>query len=369
MSSSKRHFPLAGTLAGTLAAPFAATLIAWQRQHGRNDLPWQNTRDAYRIWLSEIMLQQTQVSTVLPYFQRFLERFPDVKQLAAADLDEVLQLWSGLGYYSRARNLHRAAQQVVAEHGGRFPQEREVLETLPGIGRSTAAAIAAFAYGRREAILDGNVKRVLARYRAVEGFPGDKKVADRLWALAETLLPDTSIEPYTQGLMDLGATLCTRTPDCARCPVRAGCAALAQGAVASYPAPRPKRINPTRQTGMLLLVHRGRVLLRQRPPTGLWGGLWVFPEMDGGDEQDGHSAAARLGCELDTLEALPPLRHAFTHLTLDITPLLGRVKAVQPAVNSGGNRWLGLEEALAAAVPTPVRTLLERVQRKIAGEV
>ncbi len=370
---SSKHKSAAAKQATVASPSFAATLIAWQRQHGRNDLPWQNTRDAYRIWLSEIMLQQTQVSTVLPYFQRFLERFPDVKQLAAADLDEVLQLWSGLGYYSRARNLHRAAQQVVAEHGGRFPQEREVLETLPGIGRSTAAAIAAFAYGRREAILDGNVKRVLARYGAVAGFPGDKKAADRLWALAETLLPDTDIErgieSYTQGLMDLGATLCTRTPDCARCPVRAGCAALAQGAVASYPASRPKRINPTRQTGMLLLVHRGRVLLRQRPPMGLWGGLWVFPEMDGRDEEEGHSVAARLGCELDTLEALPPLRHAFTHFTLDITPLLGRVKAVQPAVNSGGNRWLGLEEALAAAVPTPVRTLLERVQRKISGEV
>jgi len=341
---------------------FAATLIAWQREHGRNDLPWQNTRDAYCIWLSEIMLQQTQVSTVLPYFQRFLERFPDVTRLAAADLDEVLQLWSGLGYYSRARNLHRAAQQVVAEHGGRFPQEREVLEMLPGIGRSTAAAIAAFAYGRREAILDGNVKRVLARYGAVEGFPGEKKVADRLWSLAETLLPDADIESYTQGLMDLGATLCTRTPDCARCPVRTGCAALAQGAVASYPEPRPKRINPTRQTGMLLLLHHDRVLLQQRPPTGLWGGLWVFPQMDGGDEE-GHSAAARLGCELETLEALPSLRHAFTHFTLDIRPLLGRVKTVQPELNSGGKRWLMLDEALDAAVPTPVRTLLRHMQR------
>ena len=353
-------------MSGKRSPAFAANLIAWQREHGRNDLPWQNTRDDYRIWLSEIMLQQTQVSTVLPYFQRFLERFPDVRQLAAADLNEVLQLWSGLGYYSRARNLHRAAQQVVAEHGGRFPPEREALESLPGIGRSTAAAIAVFAYGSREAILDGNVKRVLARYGAVEGFPGDRKVADRLWALAERLLPDKDIEPYTQGLMDLGATLRTRTPDCARCPVRAGCAALAQGAVAFYPTPRPKRVQPQRQTGMLLLVHHGRVLLQQRPPVGLWGGLWTFPQMDGEDERQGRLAALSLGCEVDTLEALPPLRHAFTHFTLHIRPVLGRVKAVQPALSSGGNRWLAMDEALQAAVPAPVRTLLERARRRMA---
>jgi A/G-specific adenine glycosylase len=245
---------------------FARTLIRWQRSHGRNDLPWQGTRDPYAIWLAEIMLQQTQVATVVPYYQRFRTRFPDIASLAAADEDEVLRLWSGLGYYSRARNLHRAAQTVVAQHGGRFPRELAEIEALPGIGRSTAAAIAGFAFGARAAILDGNVKRVLARHFAVEGHPGERAVEQRLWALAESLLPAADIEPYIQGLMDLGATVCTaRAPQCERCPVRAACAAFAQNRVGELPAPRPRRAVPHRRTAMLVLRRGDDVLLQKRP--------------------------------------------------------------------------------------------------------
>ena len=272
-STGRRPRPPAGYEGREIERAFSADLVAWQRQHGRHDLPWQNTRDAYRIWLSEIMLQQTQVSTVIPYYQRFLERFPDVASLAATDLDEVLRLWSGLGYYSRARNLHAAAKAVMSGHGGRFPDNREALESLPGIGRSTAAAIAAFAYGRREAILDGNVKRVLARCFAVPGYPGDKAVMDRLWTLAESLLPDEGIEAYTQGLMDIGATVCLRKPECQRCPLRGHCMAYQQGNAADYPAPRPKKEVRVRAVGMLVLVNEGKVLLARRPPTGVWANL------------------------------------------------------------------------------------------------
>ena len=340
---------------------FAQRVIDWQRRHGRHDLPWQNTRDAYRIWLSEIMLQQTQVGTALPYYLRFLDRFPDVASLAAADQDEVLQLWSGLGYYSRARNLHKAAQQVVAEFKGRFPADRIQLESLPGVGRSTAAAIAAFAYGLCEAILDGNVKRVLARHYAVSGFPGDSKVAGRLWQIAEAALPGEGIEAYTQGLMDLGATLCTRTPECGRCPVAPTCKALEENAVSDYPGARAKRAVPRRETTMPILLHGGRVWLQARPPSGIWGGLWAFPELQPGiDARDWcHSV---LGLRLEGVQALPLLRHGFTHFSLTIQPMLCRV-ADQAAegVRSAEGRWLPLAEALNAAVPKPVRSLIEQV--------
>jgi len=259
---------------------FARRVIDWQRSHGRSDLPWQGTRDPYAIWLSEIMLQQTQVATVVPYYLRFRARFPDLGSLAAADEDAVLRLWSGLGYYSRARNLHRAAQAVVTQHAGAFPRELADIEALPGIGRSTAAAIAGFAFGARAAILDGNVKRVLARHFAIEGFPGERAVEQRLWQLAESLLPAKDIEPYIQGLMDLGATVCTtRAPQCARCPVRASCAALAQNRVAELPAPRPRRVVPHRRTAMLVLRREGDVLLQKRPAVGVWSRLWCFPEI------------------------------------------------------------------------------------------
>ncbi len=340
---------------------FARRVIEWQRRHGRHDLPWQNTRDAYRIWLSEIMLQQTQVGTALPYYLRFLDRFPNVAGLAAADLDEVLQLWSGLGYYSRARNLHKAAQQVVAAFNGRFPADRLQLESLPGVGRSTAAAIAAFAYGLSEAILDGNVKRVLARHYAVPGFPGDGKVAARLWQIAEAALPGDGIEAYTQGLMDLGATLCTRTPECGRCPVAQTCKALQQNAVSDYPAARAKREVPRREATMPILLHAGRVWLQPRPPTGIWGGLWAFPELPPGVDAPAWCRST-LGLRIDVAQALPVLRHGFTHFSLAIQPVLcSVVDSSAEGVRSVEGRWLPLAEALKAAVPKPVRSLIEQV--------
>ncbi|MFP4905238.1 A/G-specific adenine glycosylase, partial [Paraburkholderia sp. BR14261] len=253
--TSSTSVPLpAGAYPAELLTGFAPRLIAWQREHGRHDLPWQNTRDPYRIWLSEIMLQQTQVSTVIPYYTRFLERFPTVEALAAAPDDDVMALWAGLGYYSRARNLHRCAQVVADTHGGKFPQTVEALAELPGIGRSTAAAIASFAFGARETILDGNVKRVLARVFGVEGFPGEKRVENAMWTLAETLVPgpeasDADVSAYTQGLMDLGATLCGRgKPDCARCPFAQDCVANTTGRQRELPAARPKKAVPTRRT-------------------------------------------------------------------------------------------------------------------------
>ena len=250
---------------------FATKVVRWQARHGRHDLPWQRTRDAYRVWLSEVMLQQTQVATVIPYYRRFIARFPNVKSLAKATLDDVLTLWSGMGYYTRARNLHAAAREIVASHRGRFPRTRESLESLPGLGRSTAAAIAVFAFGAREAILDGNVKRVLARCFAVRGFPGDKRVEKRLWALAESELPAKNVEAYTQGLMDLGAQVCTRSrPACDRCPVSASCKARAQGKEETYPQARPRRARPVKKTSMLVLLRDGEVLLERRPPTGVW---------------------------------------------------------------------------------------------------
>jgi A/G-specific adenine glycosylase len=325
----------------------ARRLVRWQARHGRHDLPWQRTRNPYRIWLSEVMLQQTQVATVIPYYRRFLARFPSVKALAAATLDDVLTLWSGLGYYSRARNLHAAARAVMASHGGRFPRTREALESLPGLGRSTAAAVAVFAFGEREAILDGNVKRVLARHFALRGFPGDARVERRFWALAEAQLPASNLEGYTQGLMDLGAGVCTRKrPACAKCPLRGTCKAYAKGKVEAYPEPRPRRNRPLRSTSMLLLLSKGEVLLEKRPPTGVWGGLWCFPEIELGSER------------LVGKKNLPVVRHEFTHFTLDITPVVCFLGSASPRAAEPGQVWLPIEEAVGAAVPAPVRKLL-----------
>jgi A/G-specific adenine glycosylase len=321
---------------------FARRLVRWQARHGRHGLPWQRTRDPYRIWLSEVMLQQTQVATVIPYYRRFLARFPNVKALAAATLDEVLKQWSGLGYYSRARNLHAAARAVLAEHRGRFPRTREALESLPGLGRSTAAAVAVFAFGAREAILDGNVKRVLARHFAVRGYPGEPRVEKRLWAIAEAQLPVRGIESYTQGLMDLGAEVCSRKrPACTDCPVSKTCLALARGKPDAYPRPRPRKARPVKTISMLLLLREGEVLLEKRPATGVWGGLWCLPESE--------DAAGK---------KLPVLRHEFTHFTLDITPILRMADSASLRAAEAGQLWLPVEEAIGAAVPAPVRKLL-----------
>lgn len=350
-------------LPGRGLSVFAKAVVRWQKRHGRHDLPWQGTRDPYAIWLAEIMLQQTQVATVVPYYRRFRERFPDIASLAAASEDEVLQLWSGLGYYTRARNLHRAAQRVVERHAGVFPDALADIADLPGIGRSTAAAIAGFAFGARAAILDGNVKRVLARHFLVEGFPGERAVEQRLWALAESLVPARGNAAYIQGLMDLGATVCTtRNPQCAGCPVRPTCRAWAANRVAGLPAPRPRKVVPTRRTAMLVLRHGDEVMLERRPSVGVWGGLWCFPELARAEDAAA-SSAQRYGCETGRVTRLGVLRHGFTHFTLDITPVVAEVRRLTPRAAQPGVVWLPVVEALGAAVPAPVRRLL----RALAG--
>jgi A/G-specific adenine glycosylase len=338
------------------ANSFSSRLIAWQQQHGRHDLPWQQTRDAYRIWLSEIMLQQTQVGTATPYYLRFLERFPDIATLAAAAQDEVLEYWAGLGYYARARNLHRCAQTIVAGHGGVFPASAAQMAELPGIGRSTAAAIAAFAFGQRGAILDGNVKRVLARVFGIEGFPGKLAVERELWALAESLLPEKmapgDIEIYTQGIMDLGATLCTRSrPDCSECPMRGLCVAEREGRQGELPTAKPAKTVPVRAVTMSVFLDGDRVLLQRRPSSGIWGGLLALPE--GEPEQ----LALALGLTLLETAPLPELRHTFTHFRLTISPLQCRVSAPM-ACNEPGMVWLPLTRINDAALPTPIRKIL-----------
>lgn len=335
--------------------PFTERLIAWQKAAGRHDLPWQNTRDPYRIWLSEIMLQQTQVTTVIPYYLRFLDRFPDVAALAAAPAAAVIEHWAGLGYYARARNLHRCAQQIVAGHGGEFPREAVRLAELPGIGRSTAAAIAAFAFGQRGAILDGNVKRVLCRQFGIEGFPGATAVDRKLWALAESLLPETDIEVYTQGLMDLGATCCTRSrPQCAGCPVAGDCIARRDGRQGELPAARPRAALPERESEFVLFCDGARLLLERRPPAGLWGGLLVPPE--GRAEE----VAGRLGLTIREQRPLPALKHTFTHFRLTLRPTLCLVEPA-PGLGEAGREWLELGRAADAGVPTPIRKLISRV--------
>lgn len=337
---------------------FAHAVIAWQRAHGRHDLPWQNTRDPYRIWLAEIMLQQTQVSAVVPYYLRFLARFPTIAGLAAGSDDEVMRLWAGLGYYSRARNLHRAARHVVDELGGRFPDQREQIELLPGIGRSTAAAIAAFAFGRCEAILDGNVKRVLTRAFAVPGFPGERSVENELWALATALLPKDGIEVYTQGLMDLGATLCTRSrPRCGECPLHAVCGALAQDRVREFPQARPRKALPHRQTTMLVLSEATEVLLEKRPPSGIWGGLWCFPEIDAAADLR-ELCIERFGCRALSVRRLAPIAHGFTHYSLDIVPVVVTVRRLRDRVAQPGTVWQMLREAHDAALPVPAKKIV-----------
>ena len=343
---------------------FATRLIDWQRLGGRHELPWQGSCDPYRVWLSEIMLQQTQVVTVVPYYQRFVARFVDLPSLAAAGLDEVLRHWSGLGYYSRARNLHAAARQVMHDFNGVFPTRLEDIVSLPGIGRSTAAAIAAFCFGTRAAILDGNVKRVLTRQFGVAGFPGQPAVAAGLWTLAESLLPHAGINVYTQALMDMGATLCMRSrPRCNQCPVADSCVALATGQVALLPTPKPKKISPQKTTRFVILHHAGRVWLQQRPPTGIWGGLWSFPELAAHDDV---LAVCRDNWHLNvlTVRTSSSFKHVFTHFGLTITPQWVEVAELPLKVAEFSGWWAQPHEALAAAIPTPVRKVLTQWQKQ-----
>ncbi len=339
-----------------------------RRRHGRKDLPWQQEPTPYRVWVSEVMLQQTQVATVLPYYLRFLERFPDLRALAAAPLDEVLHLWSGLGYYGRARRLHQAAREVVARHGGELPDDEAELARLPGIGPSTAAAIQALARDRPAAILDGNAQRVLARLEAVQGWPGASPVRRRLWAIARAYAQGRSGRRYTQALMDLGATLCTpRAPACDRCPVAGLCRARAAGLQEELPAPPPGRHLPLQRTQMLLLCRRGRVLLLRRPPAGLWGGLWSLPEappeadpLRWCREQLGWEAAGR---------PWPALVHPFSHFRLEIRPwLLEARRETGGRLREGGEAlWYNPLQPPALGLPTPVARLLRRLEAE-AGD-
>lgn len=344
----------------------AAALLDWFDRHGRKDLPWQGTSDPYRVWISEIMLQQTQVVTVIPYYQRFMARFPDVASLAAAPIDDVLHLWSGLGYYARGRNLHRAAQLVQERHGGRLPADIDELQTLPGIGRSTAGAILALALDQRHPILDGNVKRVLTRYHAIDEWPGRTEVLRRLWLLADEATPSLRVRDYTQAIMDLGATLCTRTrPGCERCPLAAGCAARRTGRPASYPRSKPRADKPARDVTVLLLNNdAGEILLQRRPPTGIWGGLWSLPELPPETAADEHAidewCARSLGLRLGARQALPPLRHEFTHFTLTLSPLQALAEALPGVMEEADRVWYNGALSGAYGMAAPIRRLIER---------
>jgi len=342
---------------------FSRRIITWQRRHGRHGLPWQDTRDAYRIWLSEIMLQQTQVTTVIGYYARFLQRFQDVVTLAAAQQEDVMPYWAGLGYYARARNLHRCAQVLVTQWGGRFPERAEDIETLPGIGRSTAAAIAAFSTGARAAILDGNVKRVLTRHFGVEGDPSKRAVEQVLWNLAQTLLPgagshDEDMPAYTQGLMDLGATVCTRgKPACDDCPLRQTCVALRDGRQQELPTPKTRKTVPERATAMLILLSGDSVLLQRRPTSGIWGGLWSLPEFD--PSRDPWSVSVELGVSARSVAALASFVHVFTHYRLHISPYLVQTSAGILTEPCSDHAWFARDELSRVALPAPVRKLLD----------
>jgi A/G-specific adenine glycosylase len=338
---------------------FAQRLINWQRTHGRHDLPWQGA-NAYHVWLSEIMLQQTQVATVIPYYQRFIAPFPTIAALAAATEDQVLAHWSGLGYYARGRNLHAAARIIVEKYHGEFPCDFEQIIELPGIGRSTAAAICALAFHENHAILDGNVKRVLARYCGIEGLATYKNIEAQLWQLAEALLPQSDIAAYIQAQMDLGATLCTRSkPKCDECPVQSDCVAFQTGRVSELPTPRKRKAVPERHATFLLLMHGNDILLEKRPGSGIWGGMWCPPKFD--DEVSARDWFLRHEMDASDGERLETFSHTFTHFKLHITPLKIQLARRPLGVAEAGSIWLDLGEALGAAIPTPVRSLLNKL--------
>ena len=326
---------------------FAQQLLAWHKTHGRHDLPWQHPRSAYRVWLSEIMLQQTQVATVIGYFERFVQQLPTLKDLAHADDDQVMALWAGLGYYSRARNLHKTAKRCLTEHNGDLPKDLEALMDLPGIGRSTAGAILAQAHGLAYPIADGNAKRVLARYHAVEGWPGKSAVMKTLWEKAQLHTPQTQVTDYTQAIMDLGASVCRgRTPDCSNCPLRLDCKAHQGGNPGQYPGRKPKKQIPQRQAYLLISQDdKGNVLLEKRPPTGIWGGLWCQPMAQ--QEPDRVRADA------------PVVNHTFSHFKLALTPVsLAPEKPQQVADNN--TRWCSVADAAQLGLPAPVQWFLDQ---------
>jgi A/G-specific adenine glycosylase len=346
-----------------LMSNFANRLIAWQKIYGRHNLPWQNTTDPYAIWISEIMLQQTQVSTVISYYSKFMLRFPNIASLANSTQDEVLQHWSGLGYYSRARNLHNAAVKIMVEHGGQFPRNFEMIQTLSGIGRSTAAAIASFAFNQRQTILDGNVKRVLARHFLIEGSPNLPKVESQLWQLAESLLPKKAIVSYTQGLMDLGATLCTRSnPKCTICPLNESCKALQQQRVHEFPTPKPRKTIPEKSITLLILLQGEDILFEKRPSTGIWGGLWSFPEVENSNDIK-KTILEKFGLIAEPVIYLSNFTHTFTHFKLHINPQILNVIKQNPESSQIEHIWININDAFNTAIPTPIRKILQSMQK------
>lgn len=346
---------------------FSDMLLEWHMRYGRHDLPWQLDVTPYRVWVSEIMLQQTQVNTVIPYFNTFMQHFPDIHALARADMDTVLHFWTGLGYYARARNLRRAAQDIVANYQGEVPDEIEQLMSLPGIGRTTAGAILALSHGQRHPILDGNVKRVLARFHAVAGWPGQPEVERHLWSLAETHTPVTRAAEYTQAIMDLGATVCTRRqPCCESCPVGESCMARITSRQHDFPQSRPGKILPVRKTVFAILQNEaGEVLLEQRPPAGVWGGLWAFPECTPGSDIAGW-IRNRFGCSINALECQPVRRHTFSHFHLDILPVHALVLADNEMVRDAGHYcWYGPGSNQRLGMAAPVKKLIGEIMRDI----
>lgn len=352
---------------------FPQQLLNWHDQHGRHDLPWQQDINPYRVWISEIMLQQTQVATVIPYYQRFIQQFPDVLTLANAGIDSVLHLWTGLGYYARARNLHRAAQNIRDGHAGRFPNELEQLIALPGIGRSTAAAILAIADNQHHAILDGNVKRVLTRFYAIAGWPGKRGVEQQLWQKAEQLTPAKRTGQYTQAIMDLGATLCTRSkPRCEDCPVAGNCQAHRSATVSNYPGKKPRKLLPERESIMLLLSNaNNEILLQQRPPTGLWGGLWCLPEAECTLHKDSLKKWCReqLQFALHEMRVWQGLRHSFSHFHLNIIPVHIRGDFMDSTImDSASTVWYNTRQPDALGLAAPVKKLLDKHAKNLTGD-
>ena len=356
--------PHRGVAAVRSEATVAAALIEWHAGQGRHDLPWQLNRTAYRVWVSEIMLQQTQVSTVVPYFERFMARFPDVRALADAPVDDVLHLWSGLGYYARARNLHRAAIRIRDEFGGAFPTSFEDVADLPGIGRSTAGAILTFARGQRHPILDGNVKRVLTRYFGVLGDPVDRSVVTHLWELSERCTPPEQVETYTQAIMDLGATVCTRhKPLCEYCPLAEGCFAKRMGRQQDLPPARRVRAKRSREVFMLVAMRKdGSVLLERRPDSGIWGGLWCLPEFDTASAASAYAEQTLRAADAEP-QALGVVEHGFTHFNLVIRPLLMQCAGQMRVMDSIPTVWYDTKHPARLGLPAPIRSLLEELGR------
>jgi A/G-specific adenine glycosylase len=352
--------------------PFAQKIIRWQQRDGRHDLPWQytKTRDPYRIWVSEIMLQQTQVSAVIEYYARFMSRFPDVATLANTPIDDVMPYWAGLGYYARARNLHKAARMIMDDFRGIFPRTFENVWSLPGVGRSTAAAICAFAYGESRPILDGNVKRVFARVFGVDGDIRSKPIEDLMWEIAEREAPKKNIEAYIQGQMDLGASLCARgTPKCLLCPVKDDCVAHREGRTHELPTKRATKETPHRQTQMLVMISSNEVLIERRPPTGIWGGLWSLPEIAMEDDALGiaKSRFAITPARGRKPRPLPQVEHGFTHYSLTIYPLEIAIAKREPHAAEVGTMWLNLDDVHGAALPAPVKKILMSLKNDKVG--